>query len=136
MKKNGSKILIAAGSIEIIIGILSIFLIRYLLERGDTVNILSYEVGKKALSGLIILYGVSALRIIAGLIGTLLHSKKAVLTIILGIILIIIQGVEIIIGDLNITSIIVDVLFILIPCFYLYGAMINYTDEDPKHKKK
>ena len=136
MKKKGSKILIAAGIIEIIVGVVSILLIRYLLGRGDTVNILSYEVGKDALKGLIILYGVAALRIASGLAGTLLSNKKSVVTIILGILLIVIQGVEILIGDLEVTSIVVDVLFILIPCFYLYGALANYTEEEPKKVKK
>lgn len=85
--------------------------------------------GKEALSILVATYAGAAYQVIAGIFGLLLSKKKSIITVIFGIILFISQLLSFIHLDGNILLIIVNVILLLIPYYYLHNAYKNFKDE-------
>ena len=127
MKDSGEKILKTTGALEVIIGITSIVLIVLLLKNNSGFHIFSEEVGKNALWSLILLYGFAGLRILAGIFAiAFAKSRKHIgLLMFFGILLVVIQAFNIITGELSPISIIIDVIIMLIPVYYIYGVYLN-----------
>lgn len=130
MKKN--KYLTVTSVLEIIAGLASILLIRFLLVKGDTIVILSKEVETTALWGLVLIYGVNIFKILAGIIGLCFAHKKSIITVICGIILVLAHGSNAFVGEISILALTLDIIPLLIPAYYLYGAVQNYKTTPSK----
>lgn len=124
--RKGSKHLRIAGFLEMVIGVVSIVLIRMLLtEGGDAV---SDEAAKDALFGIVGLYVADGFKILAGLLGILLANKKSLLTVICGVVLFFAHLITFLQGGLDTTQIIIYALLMVIPYYYLHNAVRNYRD--------
>ena len=129
--RSGTKHLRIASVIQIILGIASIALTYFLvgsLTSKDLV-VAAGITGKEALGILVATYAGAAFQVIAGIFGLLLSKKKSIITVIFGIILFIPQLLSFIHLDGNILLIIVNVLLLLIPYYYLHNAYKNFKDE-------
>lgn len=116
--------------LEIIMGIISIILIRFLLVQDGSIVILSKELEVTALWGIILIYGVNIFKIIAGMLGLCFVNKKSILTVLCGIILIGAHSSNVFVGEFSVLAIIIDVIPMLIPAYYLYGAIRNYKTQE------
>ncbi len=130
MKARGKKILLVTGTLEIILGLLSILGIVILLMSKNNIPALSQEEATRALGGLLILYGVYGVNILGGLLGVIFadRPKHSVLLMVCGFILILMQISTWSYVSLELADIIINVIIILIPCYYFYGAVLNYKD--------
>lgn len=130
MKASGKKVLLVTGTLEIILGLLSILGIVILLMSKNNVPALSQDEATKALGGLLILYGVYGVNILGGLLGVIFADKPkhSALLMVCGFILILMQISTWSYVSLKLIDVIMNVIIILIPCYYFYGAVLNYKD--------
>lgn len=126
---TGSKYLKITSILQIFLGLGSILLIRMLLAEGNEFTILSNEIEPTELLSIIYIYAFNIFKILTGIIGFCLSNKKTMLTVICGILSIGIQATSLLVGNINIINTILDMITILIPSFYLYGAYLNYKTE-------
>lgn len=116
-----------ASLIEIVLGVLGILLTVFLLRRGDAST--AEVSGKTAMGLLIAAYAGYGFQIFAGLMGLLLASKKSLFTVILGVLLYIPQLIAFWHADNTLFSIVLNILLLLIPYYYLHNAYRNYKDQ-------
>ena len=125
--RKGTKHLRIASIIQIILGIGTIALAYFLLDKGDLLA--SGISGEQAFKELMLTYGASAFQIIAGLFGLILAKKKSLFTVILGLLLFIPQLIQFIHTDNNIPFIIVNIVFLIFPYYYLHSAYKNFKKD-------
>ena len=125
--RRGTKHLRIASLIEIVLGVLGILLTVFLLRRGDAST--AEVSGKTAMGLLIAAYAGYGLQIFAGLMGLLLASKKSLFTVILGMLLYIPQLIAFWHADNTLFTIVLNILLLLIPYYYLHNAYRNYKDQ-------
>lgn len=121
--RNGTKNLRIASIIQLILGVLSILLTRFLLKNGDmsTVNV----EGGQALMTLLATYAGAIFQILAGVIGLLLSNRKSVLTVVFGVLLFVPQLVTFFHVKNSIGLIILNAVLLAVPYFYLHSAYKN-----------
>ena len=138
MRARGKKILLVTGTLEIILGLLSILGIVILLMTKNNVPTLTQEEATRALGGLLILYGVYGVNILGGLLGVIFadRPKYSSLLMVCGFILILMQISTWSYVSLELMDIIINVIIILIPCYYFYGACLNYKDYNTEPRKR
>ena len=124
--KNGTKGLRLASVLQIILGISSIVVTYFLIDKVGINDI--KNIGDSAIYSLIITYGLSLFQVIAGIFGLLLSKKKSIITVIFGLLLFIPQLINFININGNIALIIVNIVFLFIPYYYLHSAYKNYKN--------
>lgn len=124
--KNGTKGLWLASVLQIILGISSIVVTYFLIDKVGINDI--KNIGDSAIYSLIITYGLSLFQVIAGIFGLLLSKKKSIITVIFGLLLFIPQLINFININGNIALIIVNIVFLFIPYYYLHSAYKNYKN--------
>ena len=128
--RSGTKHLRIASVIQIILGIASIALTYFLVGSLTSKDLVVAGItGKEALGILVATYAGAAFQVIAGIFGLLLSKKKSIITVIFCIIIFIPQLLSFIHLDGNILLIIVNVILLLIPYYYLHNAYKNFKDE-------
>ena len=130
MKPKGNKLLKVTGVLEILMGGLTIAFLLFLLSRNDTLSFLTKEIEYQSFKELIVLYVICGVEIFAGLFGIILSNKAKCGTFlaILGYLLLlgyVISNMFVISKGINVYSIIIDFVTLLIPVFYLHGALLN-----------
>ena len=123
--RSGTKLLRIGSILQIVLGIGSIVLARFLLGADDPATGAGLE-GAAAVGLLFATYGGYAFQILAGLLGLALANKKSVLTIILGVLLFIPTLITFLHTDGDIVLIVVNAVCLLIPYLYLHGAWKNF----------
>ena len=126
--RKGCKHLRIASIIVILLGAASIVAIRMLLGADVDTGDLTGTSFEGALGGLIGLYALNGFKILAGLIGLALANKKSVLTVILGFLLFVGQLVPFFQSGNGTAEIILNVVLLVIPYYYLHNAVRNYKD--------
>lgn len=122
--RSGSKHLRIASVIQILLGVISIISTYFLIGEADI-----EATGISAEHALIILiatYCGAAFQVLAGIIGLLLSNKKSILTVLCGILLFIPQLITFLHVQDNIVMIIINIVFLAIPYFYLHNAYKNF----------
>lgn len=109
--KNGTKGLRLASVLQIILGISSIVVTYFLIDKVGINDI--KNIGDSAIYSLIITYGLSLFQVIAGIFGLLLFIP---------------QLINFININGNIALIIVNIVFLFIPYYYLHSAYKNYKN--------
>ena len=122
--RKGTKHLRIASIIQIIIGIIGILITYYLIGEA-TIDIDA----KKALGILILTYASYAFQIIAGLFGLILAKKKSLFTVLLGLLLFTSQLIQFIHADNNILYIIINIVMLIFPYYYLHNAYLNFKKQ-------
>ena len=122
--RKGTKHLRIASIIKIIIGIIGILITYYLIGEA-TIDIDA----KKALEILILTYANYAFQIIAGLFGLILAKKKSLFTVLLGLLLFTSQLIQFIHTDNNILYIIINIVMLIFPYYYLHNAYLNFKKQ-------
>ena len=122
--RKGTKHLRIASIIQIIIGIIGILITYYLIGEA-TIDIDA----KKALGILILTYASYAFQIIAGLFGLILAKKKSLFTVLLGLLLFTSQLIQFIHTDNNILYIIINIVMLIFPYYYLHNAYLNFKKQ-------
>ncbi len=130
MNLRGKKTLMITGALEIIIGLLSILGIIVVLTQKENIPELTNMAATEALGGLLLLYAIYGLHILAGLFAVIFadRPKHSVLLIILGVILVLVELSTCGVLILDTLTLMTKIVLILIPCYYLYGAILNYKD--------
>ena len=105
--RKGCKHLRIASILVIALGVISIIGIRMILGSDVAFN---------------------GFKILAGLIGLALSNKKSILTVILGIILFLCQLVPFLQSGNGTATIIVNIVLLVIPYYYLHNAYRNYKE--------
>ena len=125
--RKGTKHLRIASVIQIILGIGTIAIAYFLLDKGD---VLATGIsGEQAFKELMLTYAASAFQIVAGLFGLILANKKSLFTVILGLLLFIPQLILFIHTDDSIPLIIVNIVFLIFPYYYLHNACKNFKKD-------
>ena len=128
--RNGTKHLRIASIIQMILGVVSIALTYFLVGKLTSEDLVIAGIsGKEAIGILFATYAGAAFQIIAGIFGLLLSKKKSIITVIFGILLFIPQLLTFIHLDGNVLLIIVNIVLLLIPYYYLHNAYKNFKDE-------
>lgn len=128
--RNGTKHLRIASIIQMILGVVSIALTYFLVGELTSEDLVIAGIsGKEAIGILFATYAGAAFQIIAGIFGLLLSKKKSIITVIFGILLFIPQLLTFIHLDGNVLLIIVNIVLLLIPYYYLHNAYKNFKDE-------
>ena len=122
--RKGTKHLRIASIIQIIIGIIGILITYYLIGEA-TIDIDA----KKALGILILTYASYAFQIIAGLFGLILAKKKSLFTVLLGLLLFTSQLIQFIHTNNNILYIIINIVMLIFPYYYLHNAYLNFKKQ-------
>lgn len=128
MKLRGKKYLAFAGIIEVIIGVVSFALTFWLLSQTDNaITVIGIPVAKDALWTLVLVYGIAAFQILAGVIGVVCAGsiKHYKVCYFFGICLILIATASLTQVDFSLNTILVNALNLVVPIAYLYGAMLN-----------
>ena len=123
--RSGTKLLRVGSVLQILLGVGSIFLARFLLGADDPGTGAGIE-GETAVGILFATYGGYAFQILAGLLGLALANKKSFFTVILGVLLFIPTLITFLHTDGNIPVIVVNAVCLLIPYVYLRGAWKNF----------
>lgn len=123
---SGTKHLRIASLIIIILGLASIILTYFLAGEVDSTNLTVS--GEEALKQIIISYCLGAFQVFAGLFGLILSKKKSLFTVILGLLLFLPALINFINLDDNITLIVVNIITLIIPYYYLHNAYKNFKD--------
>ncbi len=128
MEARGKKILTITGILEVMIGILSVIMIILLLKRGD-VKAFNEADGKVALFGLLRLYVVYGIDIVAGMCAVIFSHKPkySPILMILGFILILTIVYMYMIADASVGGLITSAIVLVIACGYFLGATLNYV---------
>lgn len=122
--RSGSKHLRIASVIQILLGVISIISTYFLIGEADIeATGISAE---HALTILIATYCGAAFQVLAGIIGLLLSNKKSILTVLCGILLFIPQLITFLHVQDNIVMIIINIVFLAIPYYYLHNAYKNF----------
>lgn len=127
MKLKGSKYLKVTGFLEILVGIASLAMIFWILKENPTeYNVFGSNV-KDTLWVLVLIYAMAGFKILAGILGMIFsNNEKASLFLeIVGMILILIGISSIGQYDFTIRNVIVNIVVLILPAYYLYGAMLN-----------
>ena len=128
--RNDTKHLRIASIIQMILGVVSIALTYFLVGELTSEDLVIAGIsGKEAIGILFATYAGAAFQIIAGIFGLLLSKKKSIITVIFGILLFIPQLLTFIHLDGNVLLIIVNIVLLLIPYYYLHNAYKNFKDE-------
>lgn len=127
--RRGSKHLRIAGLLEILLGAGSILAIQFLLGAGDSSVELTESAAKTALWDIILLYGFNGFKILAGLFGICLANRKSLLTVIFGVLLFFVQLVAFVQVKDDVTQIIINIVLLAIPYYYMHNAIRNYKDK-------
>ena len=128
--RDGTKHLRIASIIQMILGVVSIALTYFLVGKLTSEDLVIAGIsGKEAIGILFATYAGAAFQIIAGIFGLLLSKKKSIVTVIFGILLFIPQLLTFIHLDGNVLLIIVNIVLLLIPYYYLHNAYKNFKDE-------
>lgn len=122
--RSGTKHLRIASVIQIIVGIIGLISTYLLIGSGD-VTVTGIE-PNKALGVLVLTYAGYAFQIFAGLMGLILANKKSIFTIILGVFLFVPCLVFFLHLDGNVGMIIINIVTLVIPYYYLHNAYKNY----------
>lgn len=122
--RKGTKHLRIASIIQIIIGIIGILITYYLIGEA-TIDIDA----KKALGILILTYASYAFQIIAGLFGLILAKKNSLFTVLLGLLLFTSQLIQFIHTNNNILYIIINIVMLIFPYYYLHNAYLNFKKQ-------
>ena len=128
--RSGTKHLRIASIIQILLGVGAICMIRFFLGEGD-VTIAGVS-GEEAFALVMASYASAAFQIFAGLMGLLLAKKKSLFTVILGILLFIPQLLYFMHLDNNIVLILVNIVALAIPYYYLHNAYKNFKEKETK----
>ena len=126
--RKGCKHLRIASILVIALGVISIIGIRMILGSDVAAGELTGTQLEGALGGLVGLYAFNGFKILAGLIGFALSNKKSILTVILGIILFLCQLVPFLQSGNGTATIIVNIVLLVIPYYYLHNAYRNYKE--------
>ena len=126
--RKGSKHLRIAGFLEILLGAGSIAAILFLLGADGSSVELTDGAAKTAFWDLILLYGFNGFKILAGLLGICLANRKSLFTVILGVLLFLVQLVAFVQVKDDMTQIIINLVLLIIPYYYLHTAIRNYKD--------
>lgn len=122
---SATKHLRLAGLLQIILGVGSIVAVRMLLGSEADIS-MSEAAAESALFGIIGIYAVNIFKVIAGIIGICLANKKSLLTVILGIVLFFAQLIPFLQIKGDIVLIIVHIVLLVIPYYYLHNAYKNF----------
>lgn len=123
MSKN-SKHLRIASIIQLLFGIGYVIFIQLMLEYGE-INLDNIK-EEEAFFALIIAYLTAFLSILAGVVGLVKSNKKSILTVIFGLILFIPQLINFINVKNDTLLIVVNIIALVIPYYYLHNAWKNY----------
>lgn len=143
MEARGKKILTLTGIVELLFGFLSILLIIILLQRGDVPRFLEMQ-GKEALAGLLRLYVLYGMNVVAGVLGFVWNDepKNAPILMILGFLLILTVVYMYIMFDATTGGLVSCAVNLVVACLYFLGATLNYAsykdvlEVEAKPKKK
>ena len=124
--RSGTKNLRIASIIEIILGAASILLTHYLVGAGDAA--VAGISAPTALGFLMLAYGMAAFQVFAGLIGLMMADKKSAVTVVLGILLFLPQLAHFFNIKGNIGVILLNVIALAIPYYYLHSAYKNFKE--------
>lgn len=124
--RSGTKSLRIASLIQIALGVVGILLVRVLLKDGDFSGI-SLTAGA-AMGSLIAAYAGYGFQIFAGIAGLVLSNKKSKVTVIIGLLLFIPSIFALMRTNGNIALIIINVILLVFPFYYLMSAVKNYRD--------
>ena len=122
--RSGSKHLRIASIIQIVLGVISIMAARFLIGAGN-IEDTGIE-AEQALGILVLTYGGYIFQIFAGIFGLLLANKKSLFTVILGVLLYVPQLVTFLHLKGNIALIILNIVLLAIPYYYLHNAYKNF----------
>lgn len=136
MYPRGKHYLRITGILEILIGVGSFALIFWILNQDikEFVGI-EFNMAEKALWSLVLIYGTAAFQILAGIVGFLLagNVRDYKLHYFFGMTLILLgMGSIINTGSFDMASIMRNVLVLLVPSYYLFGAMKNKQSYEGK----
>lgn len=126
IEKKANKHLIAAGILQILLGIGSIFALRWLLCEEGSFEGISGETAKSALFEIGYIYAANIFKILAGLLAIFLCRRKSLLTVILGSLLFIVQLWSFFTAGKDIAQILISIVLLAIPYYYLHNAISNY----------
>lgn len=102
--------------------------VQLLLGTAESAGNYSEDVLKGALAGVVGLYALNIFKIIVGVIGLVLSNKKSALTVALGFLLFIAQLAAFFQSGNGISEIVVNIILLAIPYYYLHNAYKNYKD--------
>ena len=122
--RSGTKHLRIASAIQIIVGIMGLILTYFLIGAGD-ITVTGIE-PNKALGILVLTYAGYIFQIFAGIVGLILANKKSIFTIILGVLLFVPCLVFFLHLDGSMGMIIMNIITLAIPYYYLHNAYKNY----------
>ncbi len=127
--EEGTKHLRIAGTLEILLGVLSIVAIWNLLGSGQNVEGLSDPQLQDAFFGIVVgLYGANFFKILVGVIGICLANKKSKLTVALGALVFVAQLANFLTSGNGIVEIVLNIILLAIPYYYFHNALRNYRD--------
>lgn len=124
--RNGTKYLRMASVLQILLGAASILLTHYLVGGDASVAGISAPDG---LLYLMLAYGMGAFQIVAGIIGLMNANKKSLLAVILGVLLFLPQLAHFFSIKGNIGLILINIVALAIPYFYLHSAYKNFREK-------
>ena len=130
MKRKGCFHLRIASILIILQGILSIVAIRFILGAEEGFAGMNEAALQSVLWGITGLYVIYGLYILAGLIGLALSNKKSAVTVVLGFIMFVAQLVFFFKSGSGFADIIISILLLVIPYYYLHNAVRNYRDKE------
>lgn len=117
---TNAKHLCIASVLLILLGAGSIAFTRFVLGNGDFSN---FPLGpEQALLWLAGLYVLDAVKILAGLVGLLRAGHRALLTVVLGAIVFLAQLVSFLNCGGNVAAIVLNIVLLAIPYYYLHNA--------------
>ena len=128
MKTKGGTYLKIFGFLEVLIGGAAFAMILWMLSQDPkSFNIFGIEIVKDALWTLVIMYAIAGFQILAGILAIVFSKslKHANLLKFFGFVLIVIQVASLGTGNLDMTAIIANTATLIVPTFYLYGAILN-----------
>lgn len=126
MSRSGSKHLRIAGVLEIILGIGSIIALRLLLGADESYELFSEAAAESALLGVLYIYVANIFKVLSGILGICLANKKSLLTVICGGLLFIAQLFTFFKSGQDMIQIIINIVLLAIPYYYLHNAVKNY----------
>lgn len=126
----GSKTLRNAAIVEVVMGVVSLIATRIILTAGDAS--LAGITPVNAMWALVAAYVLAALQIVAGIIGVINAEKKSKLTFACGVLLFLPQFNHFIHIRGSVMWIIVNVVLLAVPYFYLMSANKNLQENGTK----
>ena len=125
--QNSSKHLRIASVLEILLGVGSIVFTQFLLGSGETGGVAENQ-ALAALMSVAAVYAFNGFKVLAGLLGLALSNRKSLLTVILGGLLFLAQLVSFLQVGSDMVAIVVSIVLLAIPYYYLHNAVLNYKD--------